>query len=334
MQLSADNPQALTALAQQQGWLTAGQQVSRLSVPGAGNMNLVLRAEINDGSSVIFKQALPWVAKYPQIPAPVSRLDSEAAFYQAVAAQPALVMRTPAVLGYHRGHHLLCMQDLGEVGDMTHLYTGGDAPPEREPALNGLVYWLWKLHALPVAPDLPRVLENRDMRELNHEHIFVLPFTPDNGVELSPPLREAARGLQADRRLGDAAAELGQIYLGRSGHASRPCLLHGDYYPGSWLQHPRMGVMVIDPEFCFVGPPEFDVGVMLAHLTLCGFDQARLAPLLQSYVTPPDFSYPLMLQFAGVEIIRRLLGVAQLPLTADDSTRIQWLQAARQMAAA
>mgnify|MGYP001812802953 FL=1 len=95
-----------------------------------------------------------------------------------------------------------------------------------------------------------------------------------------------------------------------------------------------MGVIIIDPEFAFPGPPEFDVGVLMAHLTMAGLAQAEVMMLMRSYVTPPGFSYPLALAFAGIEIIRRLLGVAQLPLKADEDTKSRWLQTARSMVTA
>jgi 5-methylthioribose kinase len=56
--------------------------------------------------------------------------------------------------------------------------------------------------------------------------------------------------------------------------------------------------------------------------------------LLQSYVPPPGFSVPLALSFAGIEIIRRLLGVAQLPLRADDDQQVAWLQRGAELLAA
>ena len=37
-------------------------------------------------------------------------------------------------------------------------------------------------------------------------------------------------------------------------------LLHGDYYPGSWMRV-RERLYIIDPEFSFAGPKEFDLGI-------------------------------------------------------------------------
>ena len=50
----------------------------------------------------------------------------------------------------------------------------------------------------------------------------------------------------------------GERYL-----AEGSTLLHGDYYPGSWMTVDD-AVFVIDPEFSFKGFPEFDLGVMLS----------------------------------------------------------------------
>ncbi len=124
------------------------------------------------------------------------------------------------------------------------------------------------------------------------------------------------------------------IYTGAAAHGSRPALLHGDYYPGSWLAHPRKGVMIIDPEFAFVGPPEFDVGVLLAHLLMAGYEQPEIVMQLGNYCSPPRFSQLLAWAFAGMEVIRRLLGVAQLPLAAPPELRCAWLQTARALVTA
>lgn len=326
MQLTEDNVTALTEFAHTQGWLDDSLAITQLTSAGEGNMNCVLRARLSDGATLIFKQSLPYVAKYPDIAAPIERLDVEVAFYAAVANAGAIAIRMPEVVGYNAAAHLFCMQDLGTASDMTHLYAVRD---HSDDSVNGplttLTYWLWKLHALEVDPG---AFANPGMRALNHAHIFEIPYQVDNGVNLSPQVATIAASIRTDAKLQDAAHKLGQIYLGQQTAASKPCLLHGDYYPGSWIDHTRMGVMVIDPEFCFVGAPEFDVGVMLAHLTFAGFEQMNIMRLLQSYVQPAGFEFSLAMQFAGLEIIRRLLGVAQLPLTIDETQKAELLQRA------
>jgi 5-methylthioribose kinase len=151
-------------------------------------------------------------------------------------------------------------------------------------------------------------------------------------VSLPAPLSALQAELAADPAVRRQAETLGRIYLGGA-HPSRPVLLHGDYYPGSWLQHPTRGAMIIDPEFAFIGAPEFDVGVLSAHLQMSGYTEGDVMQLLRNYARPPGFSDRLAARFAGMEIIRRLLGVAQLPLAADTGTRCDWLRSARRMVA-
>ena len=102
------------------------------------------------------------------------------------------------------------------------------------------------------------MLDNRAMRALNHAHIFDIPLRADNGIDLDAitpgSRRTRARAVSDDAQLRQRVAALGAIYLGEAPHASTPALLHGDYYPGSWLRHPRLGVAIIDPEFAFHRP--------------------------------------------------------------------------------
>ena len=342
MDLLPENRPALEAHLRSLGWLAPEEPLLGLTPAGAGNMNRTLRAE-TPARTFTLKQAVPFVARYPNIPAPVGRLEVESVFYRTVSACPALAMRTPRILGEDRPNHLLCMTDLGPGPDFLSLYDEATGPVVRTGSNSGqltaVVYWLWKLHALPLEQTEKQVrtttaLENRAMRELNHAHIFDIPLRTENDVDLSPALRRLQQAYAKDAELKERAQALGAIYLGEADHASAPALLHGDYYPGSWLKHKTMGVMIIDPEFAFPGPPEFDVGVLIAHLTMAGLEQAEVMMLLRSYVTPSEFSYPLALEFAGMEIIRRLLGVAQLPLTANEESRIRWLQTARSMVVA
>jgi 5-methylthioribose kinase len=99
---------------------------------------------------------------------------------------------------------------------------------------------------------------------------------------------------------------LGTLYLANGG-----ALVHGDFFPGSWLASPR-GPIVIDPEFCFTGAPEFDCGVMIAHMILADQPSDRIDWIAGAM--PARYDRNLVDRFAGVEIMRRLIGVAQLPL--------------------
>ena len=162
--------------------------------------------------------------------------------------------------------------------------------------------------------------------ELNHAHIFEIPFAPDNGLDLdatTPGLTELARTVRQRPAALQRIAEFAKLYLAPASADS--VLLHGDYYPGSWLRHPD-GVKVIDPEFAFIGCREFDLGVLTAHLGFANPVAEDWADVLPLYGGNADRD--LVRGYAAVEVLRRLLGVAQLPLHAPLALKTTWVERA------
>lgn len=308
----------------QLGVLAAPEAVVRAEPAGAGNMNCALRVTTS-ARSLIVKQARPWVEKYPQFAAPADRAVRELEFYQRVIPYPNLAARMPRLLAADRECHLLVLEDLGLGGDYTSAYRGSAWEPGE---LRTLGTFLAKLHATfrPKLPD--EASANRAMRALNHTHIFQIPFQANNGLkldEICPGLAAVAGPIRGDSALATRVAELGQSSYLNDG----PCLLHGDFFPGSVIRT-ATGPRVIDPEFAFFGRAEFDVGVFLAHLVLARQPQAYRITWLSAYGTATGLDLRVTLQLAGVEIIRRLLGYAQLPLAASLAERGQMLALARE----
>jgi 5-methylthioribose kinase len=167
------------------------------------------------------------------------------------------------------------------------------------------------------------------MRQLNHAHIFEIPLQPANGLDLealTPGLAQVATSLKKDPRYCRETARLGrEAYL-----TDGPCLLHGDFFPGSLLRT-TAGPRVIDPEFGFFGRPEFDAGVFLAHLTLSGQPTHLAQAWRSTYAAPPEFDDTLMRQLTGVEIMRRLIGYAQLPLGYGLARKQELLELSREL---
>jgi len=291
---------------------------------GEGNMNCTVRVR-TPVRSLIVKQSRPWVEKYPQFPAPWDRSCREAEFYALIRPHPAVQFCMPTLYHADLAMRLLVLQDFGEGADYSDCYTGR---PLSAPVLEVLVEFLSALHAAFDGPPTGQPLTNREMRALNHSHIFEIPLQSDNGLDLDalePGLADAASQLRADRAYVQTIGELGAHYL-----ADGPHLVHGDFFPGSFLRTPG-GPKVIDPEFGFFGQPEFDLGVMLAHLCLARQLPAACRSVLSHYQPPPGFQLHLALQFAGAEIMRRLLGYAQLPLTPGLDNKRRLLQLSRQL---
>lgn len=292
----------------ERGVLSAADSLAAVTRAGDGNMNCTVRA-VATQRSVIVKQARPWVEKYPQFAAPWDRAAREAEFYGLVAGCRALAKVMPRLLDFDPEARVLILEDLGVASDYTGLYRGATITPEE---LEWLGDYLSRLHREFHPGSSPAALANREMRALNHAHIFEIPLAANHGLDLdalTPGLAEVAGGLQADAEFCGEVRRLGrEVYL-----ADGPSLVQGDFFPGSILRTPG-GPRVIDPEFAFFGRPEFDVAVFLAHLLLANQSEAAIQFWLRAYRGPADYDELLMLKLAGTEIMRRLLGYAQLPV--------------------
>lgn len=303
----------------QKAWLQQGEKVEAVAKPGEGNMNFVIRI-ITDRRSMILKQSRPWVQKFPQVAAPIERIYVEYNFYRFIAPHKNISRYTPAVLGFDPENYILLLEDLGKGADYTFLYQPGKKLTSEE--IRALSRLMSTLHQVEVPSQDRKHFDNQAMKELNHEHIFVFPFAEDNGFNLDdvqPGLLEIAMAYKQDEALKVNINRLGSIYL-----QNHETLLHGDYYPGSWLKV-KDGLKLIDPEFSYFGRAEFDLGVMLAHMKMSQHSEAAIAQVLELYEAPDGFQKSLMWAFTGVEIMRRIIGLAQLPLSLSLAEKQQLL---------
>jgi len=266
---------------QQQGWLQKNESLISLEKPGEGNMNFVLRAATNQ-RSFILKQARLWVEKFPQIDAPIERVKIEAQFFQILETVDSINHYTPKYLGFDNNSFILATEDLGKGADYSFLYHKDNLLEETD--VEALANYLSALHKTNIPDDFP---SNMAMRELNHEHIFNFPYLEENGFnldEVQEGLQAAAIPYKTDASLKEVIRECGIIYLSKGSH-----LLHGDFYPGSWLKVAD-GLKIIDPEFGFVGPVEFDLGVLIAHLVMAEQSTTTIQTALKKYQQPKTAS--------------------------------------------
>lgn len=300
--LDAGDVESLAGFLRRRKWLDAGERLLAAEVAGQGNMNCLLRA-VTNVRKFILKQSRPWVEKYSEIAAPFDRALVEAEFYRLVGGTAAADFM-PKLYWVDEESRILCLEDLGTRGDCSNLYAGTPLAPHEEEQLYRFLGLLHRSYSQ---------LSNREMRELNHFHIFVFPFELENNFaldQITPGLQQLAGSIKTNRTLRSRITELGQVYLSEGEH-----LLHGDYFPGSWLRV-ESGIKVIDPEFGFAGPREFDIGVLSAHLRIAGLPGEPSTPD-SKYAQWQELGPGLVRGFAGVEILRRLLGVAQLPIHFD-----------------
>ena len=312
---------SLSAYLDRRHVLKSGELVRHVGKAGDGNMNCTLRI-VTTERRLIVKQGRPWVEKYDHIDAPWGRTAVEGAFYNAVSRAPGVATRMPALLDLDAGSQVLVLDDVGGA-DLTCLYAGATIGAT---AIASLTAYLLALHAIDLDAAALLAFANRDMRALNHEHMFRVPLREANGLDLdaiTPGLQALADDVKHDARFGARVESLGRHYL-----APGRQLVHGDFFPGSWLE--RDGeVFVIDPEFCVCRPAEFDVGVLLAHLIISDQPTPQLELMRRAFDAGYDAT--LVNGFAGVEIMRRLMGVAQLPYFALVERKRELLERARQL---
>jgi 5-methylthioribose kinase len=322
---------AIEKILRLQGILEGAARVVRAEKAGQGNMNLTLRVFIEGAEvrSLIVKQSRPWVEKYDSIAAPWERAKMEAAFYDRVQAIYEVESRMPRFLGFDREARALVLEDLGNARDFTEIYTSRFIEPRTLVELAG---YLKSLHDATRGQADPR-LDNLEMRQLNHAHMYHIPLASPPAVDLDGierGLADAARTLREDSTYRSHVRSLAEAYLEPDG----ACLLHGDFFPGSWLAAPTnkgsgtfsepfegssgaekvpdpFSVRVIDPEFCFFGDPLFDVGVCVGHLALAQIEKSIARMFIDAY-GPID--HEMVARIAANEVMRRLIGVAQLPL--------------------
>ena len=321
--IDVENPSSLQTYLSQLGWLNPGETFISTDRVADSNMNCTLRVTTNQ-RTFILKQSRPWVEKYPHIAAPWDRNLIETRFYEVISTDAILGDQMPRILGSDTVSRTLMLEDLGEAGDFSGIY---DNDPLKQSEAITLVNYLSRLHSQFNASTFGTEFTNREMRTLNHFHIFKFPLDVNNDLNLdqfTPGLTVQANKLQQDYAYVDTVAALGNLYL-QDGES----LLHGDYFPGSWFKA-SCGIRIIDPEFCFFGCREFDLGVMLAHFVLAEQPETLANKLVDTYGRA-TINHSLVSQFAGVEIMRRLIGVAQLPLKCDLRKKIEMLDISRQL---
>ncbi|HTJ66153.1 MAG TPA: S-methyl-5-thioribose kinase [Actinospica sp.] len=236
-----------------------------------GNLNRVFIASAPDGGrGLAVKQALPWVrVAGPSWPLSPDRADAEARAYRQVADVAPDVI--PRLHGYDPDNHALTMEDMSDLKVLrTHLNEGGgygDASVRIGEFSAGLAFATSDfgmpseqrkaLIAASANPELCKITEDVVLSEpyIEHEH-----------NHWHPGLAELAAKVHADARLRTEVAALRHAFM-----SDAQALVHGDLHTGSIMVGTRDGaevVRVFDPEFAFVGPVGFDLGVYWGNVLI------------------------------------------------------------------
>ena len=83
--------------------------------------------------------------------------------------------------------------------------------------------------------------------------------------------------------------------------------MHGDFYPGSLLNTVN-GLKVIDPEFSFIGPEEWDMAIFVAHLFLSKTPSELITDVYCKLEKSKDFKDYRFAGYVGTEILEKNTG--------------------------
>ena len=294
--------------------LRENEIIKKVESAGEGNMNVVLRIKTNF-KSFILKQSRSHVKKFAHIKAPLERIFAEHCFYNLVKKN-----FLPKVLGFISEDYVLFLEDLTKCRDLNYIYNSRKIDNDK---VNKLTLILHNIHITNAHKNYPT---NLTLRKLNHDHIFVLPFLKDNGLQLNniqEGLEELAIPFKENTDIISRVNNAGKNYLDTGS-----ILLHGDYYPGSWMER-NDNIYIIDPEFTFLGSKEFDLGVMSGHLILATGQISYLKKICDNY--PDKIDNNEVAIYCAIEIIRRLIGYAQLPIKRSISEKSNLLKLSKEL---
>jgi 5-methylthioribose kinase len=301
-----------------------------VSGAGDGNINWVRRVAIGGAHprSFVLKQARPALERFPQYAAPTERLLFEARWFELAAPHDRDAI-CPRVHALDEANRVLVLEDLTGAERLDAALTRG---ADVAAPIESLARFLARVHAATSGDaSLPARFRNDAMRRLHGEHIFLLPYQP-NDFGLTPRVEEVARDVRGDHALVTAAKHAYARYLAPTG-----ALVHADVQAGNVLLPKGGGVKLLDAEIAHMGDAAFDLGTLLAHLALPaiarGADASTLvARLREAYRHERGADGALLaraLQYGGFELIRRTIGAARVAAVASDDASLRVLGAGR-----
>jgi 5-methylthioribose kinase len=319
----------VAAYLRERGLANAGEPVA-VTAAGDGNINWVRRVRIGGARprSFVLKQARPALERFPQYAAPTERLLCEARWLEQAAPHDRDAI-CPRVLALDAENRVLVLEDLSACERLDAALANGRDVAQ---CMEAIARLLARVHVATARDEaLAACFENEAMRRLHGEHIFVLPYQP-NDFGLSPRLEAAARELRADATLVRAAREAYDDYLRPTG-----ALVHADVQAGNVLLTPSGGVKLLDAEIAHVGDAAFDLGTLLAHLALpalarggeAGELLGRVRGAYRDESSCDEETLARAQRHAGCELIRRTIGAARVAAVADDDAGLRALAAGR-----
>ena len=300
---------------------------------GDGNINFVRRIRIGADRSLVVKQARAALERFPEYEVSTERIEFERRYGQVVRERAGDVADLlPQILHYDAAAKVLVMEDVGPGPRLDAELDEGRIPHD---ALRILGEYLGRVHAATAdhAHELAGEFRNDEMRALHGEHIFTLPYAP-NDFPISAELRAEAEKQLSREGVRERIRALRIHY-----YEERRALVHADVQPGNVVLQ-RGRPRLLDAEIAHVGDPMFDLGTALAHLELRrptaidpGGIERGVQALLEGYRSRAAeyLDADRARQFAAVELMRRSIGAARLTCLSSDEAAARALSHAVEM---
>lgn len=237
-----------------------------------GNLNTVFIVT-GPAGSLCCKQSLPYVRVDPGWAMPLERTLFEARWMQ--TTEKTAKGQIPALYHVDEGLFLIVMENLGHHRVLRDMLIGGTAPAgfgARIGEFIGHAAFATSWRALPFE-DVFALREifsrNLALTRITVDLVFTDPYRESCGRNrwLSPDLDVHVRALQQDHGLRLAVERLQERFLSVGQN-----LLHGDLHTGSVMVEGD-DVRVIDGEFALYGPLGFDLGMFIANLAINAYAQ-------------------------------------------------------------
>ncbi|MFD1927476.1 S-methyl-5-thioribose kinase [Sporosarcina siberiensis] len=310
---------------------------------GDGNLNYVFRiTDINTDESIIIKQALPYAKVVGESwPLTLKRAKIEAeALKEHGKYVPKIV---PKVLGTDTSLAITILEDLSHLTVAREGLINGENYPKLAADIGEyLAKTLFYTSDFALHPfDKKKLVvqfSNPELCKITEDLVFTDPFFDSETNNIEPELQSIVEALWANKKTKLEVAKLKRTFLTKA-----DALLHGDLHTGSIFVSQKE-TKVFDPEFAFYGPIGFDIGQFIANLIMQVLtrerEQRELLTLqieqtwlaftttfselwkkdsVDNYSYIEDYEVEVLrevlsdtLGFAGCEIIRRVIGLAQV----------------------
>lgn len=280
--LDTGAPEAVAQYLADRNLVHPEERVVDVAPIGIAARNTIVRVTTSARTFVV-KQFRPWPALERPVPGPEERFRAETLFYRSARIADCARTALPEVLHQDAQAGCIILEDAGDALPLS----GRPIAPEVAAKLG---WFLVSLHHR--SRSVPACAHYRNEQVVGWQMARLFSAIPAKG---------RGEWLARWRGCGDEVRFALEDALGALERGGTS-LVHGDYAPANWVQNGH-GPRIVDGEFSFFGPPEYDVGAYIAGLLLDRQPRETLHAAIQ-VISGGCFRYDVRLSaaFAGAHV--------------------------------